>query len=449
MNVNKLNHRLSPFKIITLSFLALILLGTLLLMLPVSTRSGTGAPFFDALFTAVSATCVTGLTVHNTAEYWSLFGQVILLLLIQIGGLGVITIAIILTRFAGRKIGLMQRSTMQEAVAAPQVGGIVRLTAFILKLTLCAETAGAISMLPVFYRQLGIAKGIWYSVFHAVSAFCNAGFDLMGTADGNTSLMQYCGSPFVNIPVCLLIIAGGIGFLTWEDICRHKLRLRKYKMQSKAVLLTNTLLLLLPFLLFLCFEFTAGNWPDLSLRERILAAGFQAVSPRTAGFNTVDLTQMTDSSKLLTILLMLIGGTSGSTAGGMKTTTVAVLAATACSVFRKKPFTQCFGRRISDESIRHAATIFLMYFLLFIFSGLIICRIDGIPLLSALYETASAIGTVGLSLGVTPSLSLASKIILIFLMFFGRIGGLTLIFAVSPDTHAPRYKVPEEKITVG
>ncbi len=436
-------RKLSSSQIIIFGFAAVILLGSLFLMLPIATQDGQGAVFSDALFTATSAVCVTGLIVQDTATYWSAFGQTIILILIQIGGMGVVTLAVSITLMSGKKIGLKGRSTLQESICAPKVGGIVELLGFILKMTFLIEFIGAIVMLPVFSKEFGLGKGIWYGVFHSISAFCNAGFDLMGCKTPYSSLTYFVKNPVINIVVMLLIIIGGIGFLTWEDIRNHKFRIRKYRMQSKVILMTTACLILFPALYFFFFEF--GNVP---MGERILSSLFQSVTPRTAGFNTTNLTKISETGTALTILLMLIGGSPGSTAGGMKTTTLAVLLSTALSVFCRKEHTQFFGRRVADETIRNAATILMMYFTLFLAGGFVISRVEGLPLLTCLYETASAIGTVGLTLGVTPELGLLSQGILIFLMYIGRVGGLTLIFAtVSANKTVAR--LPQEKMTVG
>ena len=331
------NRKLSSSQIILLGFLGVIVVGTILLMLPWS-RSGEGsAPFLDALFTATSAVCVTGLVTNDTATYWSAFGQAVLLCLIQIGGLGVITVAIFITRLSGRKIGLMQRSTMQEAIAAPQMGGIVRLTGFILKMVVIIELLGAAALLPSMIMEFGIGKGIWYAFFHSISSFCNAGFDLMGVKGKYSSLTSYTGNVPVNVVVMLLIVVGGIGFLTWDDIKRNKLHLRRYRMQTKVVLSVTGVLLLLPAVYFYFNEFGSAAWESMSGVERVLAALFQSVTTRTAGYNTVDLTQLTESGQMIMIILMLIGGSPGSTAGGMKVTTFAVLFATAIAVFKRRP----------------------------------------------------------------------------------------------------------------
>ena len=437
------NRKLTSFQIIILGFSGVILLGTFLLMLPVSSRDGVFTPFLDALFTSTSAVCVTGLVVHDTATYWSAFGQVILLFLIQIGGMGVITVAAAFAMISGKKISLMQRSTMQEAISAPKVGGIVRLTGFIIKVTLCIELLGAALMAPVFFRDFGVG-GLWMALFHSVSAFCNAGFDLMGSRGEFSSLTTYAFHPVINCTIISLIVIGGIGFLTWDDIRSNKWQLHRYKMQSKVILCATALLLVVPAVYFYVYEFSF-----LPVGERILASAFQAVTPRTAGFNTMDLTAFSEPGLLMMIALMLIGGSPGSTAGGMKTTTLAVLIATAIATFGRKEDAHFFGRRIENDVVKNAATIFLMYIVLFFIGGLVISINEGIPVISCLFETASAIGTVGLTLGLTPGLGTLSRLILIALMFFGRVGGLTLIFAALSGTRKTMSRLPQEKITVG
>lgn len=436
-------HRTSS-QIIMLGFLSIIILGSLLLMLPFATRDGKGAVFSEALFTATSAVCVTGLVVQDTATYWSSFGQGVILMLIQIGGMGIVTIAVSVAMVSGRKIGLMQRSTMQEAISAHHVGGIVRLTRFILKMTAIIELLGAVFLMPVFCREFGISKGIWYSLFHSISAFCNAGFDLMGIKTHFSSLTSYSSCFSVNFIIMLLIVIGGIGFLTWEDIKSNKYHIKKYRMQSKVILTVTTMLIVFPAVYFFFGEFS-----DLPLQERILCSLFHSVTTRTAGFNTSDLTLLSETGQMLTIVLMLIGGSPGSTAGGIKTTTIAVLFSSAISVFLRKENTQLFKRSISGGAVRIAATIFLMYTFLFTFGAMIISRVECIPILPALFETASAIGTVGLSLGITADLGTVSRFILIILMFFGRVGGLTIIFAALTENKVNISKYPQEKITVG
>lgn len=436
-------RNLTSSQIIILGFSGVILLGTLLLMLPVSSRQGAAVPFLDALFTSTSAVCVTGLVLHDTATYWSAFGQAVILLLIQIGGMGVITVAAAFAMISGRKISLMQRSTMQEAISAPKVGGIVRLTGFIVRITLLIELLGAAVMAPVFCHDFGI-KGLWMALFHSVSAFCNAGFDLMGAREAFSSLTTYSAQPVINVTIMFLIVAGGIGFLTWEDIRVNRWHLHRYRMQSKVILTTTAILLVLPAVYFFFCEFSARP-----LGERILLSLFQSVTPRTAGFNTADLTEMSEGSLSVMIALMLVGGSPSSTAGGMKTTTIAALFATAVATFCRKDYAHFFGRRIDNDVVKNAATIFLMYIVLSFAGGLIISIAEGLPMLTCLFEAASAIGTVGLSLGITASLGTLSRLILILLMFFGRVGGLTLIFAALAGTRRNVSRLPLEKITVG
>lgn len=434
----------SPFRIIIFGFLLVIFMGSFLLMLPVSTKTGECTPFLDALFTSTSAVCVTGLVIHDTATYWSNFGQSVIILLIQIGGLGVITVAGAFTILSGRKIGLMQRSTMQEAIAAPNVGGIVRRTGFILKTALAVELFGAVLLFPVFFREFGLLKGAWYSLFHSISAFCNAGFDLMGVKAPFSSLTDYAGNPVISIVIALLIAIGGIGFLTWEDIRTNGLHFQKYRMQSKVILTVTGALILIPTIYFFLFEFTQAP-----MGERVLLSFFQAVTPRTAGFNTADLTAMSETGQFVIIILMLIGGSPGSTAGGMKTTTLAVLLANTLAVFRRREHPSFFNRRLSNEVVSQASTILIMYLVLFLTAGLVISRVENLPVLTCLFETASAIGTVGLSLGITPQLSSISHLLLIALMFFGRVGGLTLIFAALSHVQGNSARLPQERITVG
>ena len=446
--IQKKLHFSSP-QMIIFGFILVNLMGCLLLMLPSSTVEKVGPSFSDALFTSTSAICVTGLVIHDTASYWSMQGQLIIMVLIQIGGMGVITAASAIAILSGKKIGLMQRSTMQESISATQVGGIVRLTGFILRAMLAIELLGAICMAPVFCEEFGMKKGVWYAVFHSVSAFCNAGFDLMGMNQPFSSLTGFNGNTTINLAIMALIVIGGIGFLTWDDIWHHRLHFHKYRLQSKVILTVTILLILLPALYFYFYEFGRAEWTDLSEKERILASAFQSVTPRTAGFNTVDLNRMSEPSQLIIILLMLIGGSPGSTAGGFKTTTLAVLLLTSFAVFFRKEDVQCFGRRIPSETVKNAATILFLYMSLFLLGGVVISCVDQVPLMGALFETSSAIGTVGLSLGLTPQLSLFSHMLLILLMFWGRVGGLTLIFAVVSGHRFTKSKLPQEKITIG
>ena len=436
--------KITSFQIILFGFISVILTGAGLLMLPISARNGQMTNFWDALFTATSAVCVTGLVVQDTATYWSAFGQGIILVLIQIGGMGVVTVAVCVAVASGRKIGLMQRSTMQEAIAAPQVGGSVKMTEFILKTTVLIEGLGAVCLFPVFRKEFGLGKGIWYALFHSVSAFCNAGFDLMGEKEAFSSLTSYVDNPVVNLTIMLLIVIGGIGFMTWEDVKSNRWHIQKYRMQSKVVFTVTGILLGFPFLYFYFREFS-----HMTGMQRFWMAAFQTVTPRTAGFNTADLASMSEPGQLITILLMLIGGSPGSTAGGMKTTTIAVLAASALAVFLQNEETHLFRRRVVEGAVRNAATILMMYFVLFFAGGIIISSLEQLPVLPCLFETASALGTVGLTLGITTKLGLISRLLLIVFMFFGRVGGLTIIFAAISSGKKSKARLPRAKITVG
>lgn len=449
MKITLKRRRLSSSQIILLGFLGVIASGTILLMLPWARAGAGSAPFLDALFTATSATCVTGLITNDTATYWSVFGQTVILCLIQVGGLGVITVAIFITKLSGRKIGLMQRSTMQEAIAAPQMGGIVRMTGFILKMVVVIEALGAAALLPAMIPEFGIVRGIWYAVFHSISSFCNAGFDLMGVKEPYSSLTSYTGDVAVNVIVMVLIVVGGIGFLTWDDVKRNRFHLRRYRMQSKVVLTVTAVLIVLPAVFFYWKEFGMPGWEDMSVGERILASFFQSITTRTAGYNTVDLTQLTQSGQMIMILLMLIGGSPGSTAGGMKVTTLAVLFATAVAVFRRRPNAHIFSRRIPNDTAHYAATVLILYLSLFLAGGIFIGCAENMPIVPALFEAASAIATVGVTLGITPDLCAASKVVLIILMFLGRVGGMTIVYAALSTKHPYVSEFPQEKIMVG
>ena len=439
-----LKRKLSPFQMILLGFAVVILLGALLLMLPVASKTGGGTSFLDALFTSASAVCVTGLVVFDTATKWTLFGQIVILILIQIGGIGVVTLATSLAVLSGKKIGIYGRETVKNALSAPSVGGVVRLTSFVVKGCFLIELIGVLLLLPVFCRDYG-AEGIWLAIFHSVSAFCNAGFDVMGDKTGAfSSFTGYAAQPLVNATLILLIVVGGIGFLVWEDVCRNKWRVNRYRTQSKVVLITSAILLVFPALYFFFFEF--GGLP---FGERLSVSLFQAVTPRTAGFNTADVAGFSDAGRGVLTVLMMIGGSPGSTAGGMKTTTLAVLFASAVAVFRKKDNAELMKRRIDDATVKSAAAILLLYLTIFFFGGTVISALEGLPIGVCLFEAASAVGTVGLTAGITPTLGALSKLILIVSMYFGRVGGLTLIYAAFGGAKKPLSKLPADTVAVG
>ena len=436
-------RKINSFQIILLGFLAVVLIGALLLMLPISTKEGVVTPFNDATFTAVSAVCVTGLVVRDTAAYWSEFGQVIILILIQIGGLGVVSVASAFAIMAGKKLNIKTRSVMQNAISAPKVGGIVKITKFILIITLIMETLGALVMMPTFCGKFG-ARGVWMSIFHSVSAFCNAGFDIMGTSKAKyVSLTGFADNPIINITIVVLIVVGGIGFLLLHDIKTKRFRIKRYSVQTKIVLVTTAFLIIVPAIILFLTEYN-----DLPLGKRMLASLFQSVTPRTAGFNTMDLNELNGGNKTITIMLMLVGGSPGSTAGGMKTTTLAILIVNMICVFKRRSETELFQRRVGSQVIRTASSILVFYVILFGMTGAVISSIENISINKCLFETASAVGTVGLSLGITPSLGVVSQLLLMLLMFLGRVGGLTIIFAaVSKSSDSSR--LPKEDVIVG
>lgn len=442
-------HHWTTTKLIVFGYLAVITTGTLLLMLPVSNRQMTAAPFMDAWFTATSATCVTGLVLHDTYTFWSEFGQGVILLLIQIGGIGFMTIAISALAITKRKIGLSQRLLMQESVAAPQVGGIVRMAKFVFGGTVLFEGIGVILLSFYFVPRLGTGKGIYFSVFHSISAFCNAGIDLMGYFDPGTSLMTASDSPLVSITIMLLIIVGGLGFLVWADVRNHKWHYKNYKLHTKVVLMATAILILGGAVLMFFFELGKPSMEGRSFGEQVLCAFFQAVTPRTAGFNTVDLTTLSGCSKILIVGLMFIGGSPGSTAGGIKTTTMSIMILSIWSEFRKRKDIECFRRRMEENALRHASCVTMLYGLLILVGTVLIASADGTAIQDALFEAASAIGTVGLSLGITAQLGTVSHIVLILLMFIGRVGGITILIAFGNRIANIPSKLPMEKVSVG
>ena len=441
---NRTGKRLTGPQVILLGFLVMILIGALLLCLPIATKDRQATPFIDSLFTAVSAGCVTGLIVKDTQTSWSLFGQIVIIVLIQIGGMGVITMTTFFSMLTGKNIGIRSRAAMQEAVSAPNIGGIAKLTGFIVKGTILFEGIGAVLVMPVLIRDFGVAKGIWYSVFMSISAFCNAGFDLMGSTGPCSSLTYYADNPVINIVFMFLILTGGLGFLTWADIKTYGLKFKRYSTQSKVILTSEIFLILIPAIFFFLREFS-----DAPMKARILESLFCAVSPRTAGFNTIDYNDFSGAGIALTVILMLIGGAPGSTAGGMKITTVAVLWAAMISVFKREDSPALFRRRIGYDVIQSAIAVFLLDLHLFLIGSVAISVIEDLPLIQTIFECASAVATVGLTMGITSSLGAASKLILIFIMYGGRVGGLTLVFAATGRTNAIHDKYPLDHMAVG
>ncbi|NLL03746.1 MAG: Trk family potassium uptake protein, partial [Clostridiales bacterium] len=368
-------HHLSPTKVIMWGYSLIILVGSVLLCLPVSSRSSTFTNFLDCVFTATSATCVTGLVIYDTYTHWSLFGQLVILLLIQIGGLGFMTLAISAVTLTKKHIGLRERYTMKEAISAPTVGGVVRISRFIFLTSIAIEATGALLLSIKFIPQFGIVRGIYFSIFHSISAFCNAGFDLMGIIKPFSSLATYQGSVLVNLVICFLIIIGGLGFFVWDDIRIHLFKINKYKLHTKIVLTVTSTLILIGFLSIFIFESRYTSFDNLPIKNQILVAFFQSVAPRTAGFNTIDLASISDESQILTICLMLIGGSPSSTAGGIKTTTLAVMVLSILTELRNKKHIECFNRRIDEQTVRHAYSVLTMYLFFFLSGAILISAI--------------------------------------------------------------------------
>ena len=420
---------------LTLGFAVIILLGTLTLMLPFASRSGQSLPFADALFTATSATCVTGLAVADTWIQFNLFGQAVILVLIQVGGLGFLSLSLFFPLLLHRRIGLKERSYLMESLSSLTLGGVVRLGRHMLLGTALLEGLGAVILSCRFIPLLGFWQGIWYGIFHAVSAFCNAGFDLMGVLRPGSSLMIFADDPVVVLTVCALILLGGAGFTVWEDLLHHRFRLGRCSLHARVVVLLTALLVTIGTALFLITE-SGGLLAGLPLSQRLLRALMLAVSPRTAGFNSVELTELSQSGLLVTMLLMFVGAAPGSTGGGLKITTAA---AVLCAVFarmRGSSDANLLNRRVSPDQVKQALCS-TMWYLLLVTAGVFLLSLDGgaFPLQDLFFEAFSALGTVGLSLGVTAGASGFSRLVLIFLMFAGRIGSVTVFLTVTerPD----------------
>ena len=443
--------RMTPVRLLVLGYLVIILVGAILLVLPFSSKMDGGAPFMEALFTAVSASCVTGLVLQDTYAYWSGFGQAVILVLIQMGGIGFMTVVFAIFRLGGKKIGLKERTFMQESVNAPALGGMMRLTMTILIGTLIFEFLGAVVLCFRFVPDFGWGKGIWFAVFTSVSSFCNAGFDLMGAAGVEfASLTAYSGDPIICLTVPFLIIVGGLGFFVWDDLKEHKFHFRTYALHTKLVLVTTAALIVVPTILFIIAE------NELPWQERIFSSFFTAVSPRTAGFNVLPLSgegSVKEVVIFVTICLMFVGGSSGSTAGGIKTNTFATLLLALVSLLRGKRSVECFGRRIDEENVKNASQFVTLYLLFAVVGVVLICLFEqnnqAVPsLTSVVFEVISAIGTVGLTLGITPNLCIGSEIVLAVLMYLGRVGCLTFMLSLrTPST--PAAALPLEKVCIG
>lgn len=436
--------QLNAVQTLALGFAALILLGGVLLALPVSSRDGRALPFLDALFTAASASCVTGLVLYDTCTQFTLFGQVVILLLIQVGGMGFMTVSILVAVLLHRRVSLRQRSILMDSVGALQMGGIVRLTRRAIRVTLTCEGAGAALLALWFCPRYGVGRGLWMSLFHAVSSFCNAGFDLLGTG---ASLTTIAGEPLPNIVLMALVICGGLGFLVWDDLLTHGRHVRRWRLHSKIVVFSTALLFAGGAAAFYFLEKDhafAGAGPG----RRALMAAFQSVTCRTAGFNTAPLTALSQSGTLLTMVLMFIGAGSGSTGGGAKVNTVSVLLLSAFAQVRRKEDVNVFRRRLDTATIQKAYSSVCVFFLACLAGTMVMC-LQGISLDGALFEAISAVGTVGLTRGVTPYLPELSKLTVLLMMFVGRVGSMSVAMAVTRDRPQPKLRNISEKILIG
>lgn len=437
--------KLSNLQIVSLGFFLVILTGTILLCLPISTVEGETTTVLDSLFTAVSATCVTGLVVHDTGTHFTLFGQIVILGLIQIGGLGFMTFSLGFLMLMRRKIGLRHREVMVESINSTQLGGIVRLTKKILVGTVIFESIGAILLSIRFIPEFGLLKGIYFSIFHAISAFCNAGFDLFG---GYNSIVGYSDDTLVNLTLMGLITVGGLGFLVWEDIWNKKLSWKKYRLQTKIVLVTSFCLTVGGGLMILFIE-RHNPIMGTGMKERILTSLFQSCTTRTAGFNSVDPAALSGGSKVLMMLLMFVGGSPGSTAGGIKTTTLIVILMYTLAGVRHGRGANIFGRRLEEEALHKAIFVFFIN-LTFVLGGVIsICCIQELNVTDLFFEAFSAMGTVGITTGITRDLVPLSRCIIIFLMYCGRVGSVSFAVALLERKVSPPVTLPVEKITIG
>lgn len=444
-----MRRHLSQGQFIAIGFILMILIGALLLDTPMASRSGQSIGFLSALFTATSASCVTGLVVADTATQWTLFGQIVVLILIQIGGLGFISIGVFFSIILRRKIGLRERGLMMESANALQLGGIVKFARRIVAGTAIVEGVGALLLMIRFIPEFGVLKGIWYGIFHSVSAFCNGGFDLMGAKYGKySSLVAYYDDPLVNIVIMSLIVIGGIGFVVWGDLLKNRWHFKKYLLHTKIVLLMSTILIFGGALLFYWAE-RNGVLKGMSVSGQILSSLFASVTARTAGFNTVDTAAMSGASKLLTAVLMFIGGSPGSTAGGIKTTTLFVLLMGVKKNVTGAYGIQAFGKRLEDDALATASIIATLNMGITIITIFIVMGMQPFAMQDVVFEAFSASGTVGITAGITRDLNTVSRILMIMLMYLGRVGSLSFALAFMESKKKPKVMLPKESISIG
>lgn len=444
----RIKYKLTQTQLIALGYAVIILSGALLLMTPAAARDGSVTRFPDALFTATSATCVTGLVVFDTFTHWTTFGQCVIMVLIQVGGLGFMTTMTLVAVFLRRKVGLQDRMMLMQTAGMLNLSGAVRLLRQIALCTFICEGLGALLLSIRFIPRFGVGQGIYFAVFHAVSAFCNAGFDLMGVLKPGSSLTLFAGDAIVNFTIMGLIVAGGLGFLVWSDLWGTRFNPRHFQLHTKLVLVTTGVLIFGGALLFWVFE-DRNTLAGMPVGEKILASLFQSVTPRTAGFNTIDMGSMTESGNVLTMLLMFIGGSPGSTAGGIKTTTLAVFVLGTWSSMRASHDTEVFHYRVDEVMVHQTASIISIYFTTVLVSTMLLCTIEPYSAVKIAFEVISAIGTVGLTTGITSSLTVFSRMVLCLLMFMGRLGGLTFMLVLAQKRVQAPLTRPAGRILIG
>lgn len=441
-------YRFQPVQVLALGFAAVILLGAILLSLPISSRDGNPTNFIDALFTSTSAVCVTGLVTVDTGTHYSLFGQIVIMLLIQTGGLGFMTFATLIALILGKKISLRERLIMQEAYNTFNIQGVVKLALYVMGITFSIELIGALILSTQFIPQYGLLKGLYFGLFHSVSAFCNAGFDLIGNFQ---SLTPYVDNTVINLTIMSLIIIGGIGFAVLTEVINYR-KTRRLTLHAKVVLSATAFLIISGAIGFFLLEYTnpktIGN---LNMKGKILASLFASVTPRTAGFNTISTSDMTTAGKFLTIVLMFIGASPGSTGGGIKTSTAFLLFMTVVAVVQGKEDTEIYQKRINKSYVYRALAIALISFTIVTFVTMVLSIVQHGDFIEYLYEATSAFATVGLTLGLTTRLTLIGKIIIIITMYIGRVGPLTITMAIAhkQQTTTSLIRYPEDKILIG
>lgn len=445
------NKKISPVRLLSIGYVVTIIIGTILLMLPFASKENSSTTLIDALFTATSATCVTGLIPFDTFMHWTIFGQIVILVLIQIGGLGFMTIITLVFMFLKKNISLYNRTVLMQSAGSYNISEVTMLMKRIFIGTLIFEGIGAIILSLIFSKEMSIGKAIYYGVFHSVSAFCNAGFDIIGSATG--SLTDFYSNPILLITIMLLIIIGGLGFIVWSDLLDSKFKFKKMQLHSKIVLVWSSVLIIVPAILFFIFEFTSfgqqGHFQNFTFGEKILNSFFLSVSPRTAGFNSIDLNELTSSGKLLTIVLMFIGGNSGSTAGGLKVTTFIIIIASLVSSARGNDKVILFKREVPGTVVKQAGSLFIAYMSMVIIATLVISSLEEFTFEQVLFEVVSAVGTVGLTLGVSGAAGVATKVILILLMYAGRLGALALFSVFIKEKNEHILGEPKGKVMVG